>query len=286
MRVTVIGGVSLTLIWIAMSFTAAYAQDKRTQTFEQANAFYKENKFDQAISGYNKIVEQGLENGNIYYNLANSYFKKGELGKAILNYERSKILMPSDSDLKSNSEYALSLSGVDKTPKKAIERIFAGLNVDSLAMILFISQGAIFLILIFLTVLSFPRKRPAYRPSASPRGEQAGNPNNLSFPGLTGESRLRYFRFYKAAIACLAAAFLLAGWSFKRKIDWLNKGAVVIAQKSEARFEPLEGSTAHFVLRQGAKVEFLESTQSWVKIRRNDGKMGWVKKEAIELIKI
>ena len=250
MRVTVIGGVSLTLIWIAMSFNIAYAQDKRTQTFEQANAFYKENKFDQAISGYNKIIEQGLENGNIYYNLANSYFKKGELGKAILNYERAKILMPSDSDLKSNYEYALSLSGVDKTPKKAMERIFAGLNVDSLAVILFVLQGAIFLILIFRVFLGRP------------------------------------VRLDKAAIACLAAAFLLAGWAFKRKTDWLNKGAVVIAQKAEAGFEPLEGSTAHFILRQGTKVEFLESTQSWVKIRRNDGKMGWVKKEAIELIKI
>ncbi len=216
--------------------------------FEQANAFYKENKFDQAISGYNKIIEQGLENGNIYYNLANSYFKKGELGKAILNYERARIFMPSDSDLKSNYEYAYSLAGLDKAPKKASERIFAGLNVDSLAVILFVLQGAIFFILIFRVFLGRP------------------------------------VRLDKAAIACLAAAFLLAGWSFKRKIDWLNKGAVVIAQKSEARFEPLEGSTTHFVLRQGAKVEFLESTQSWVKIRRNDGKMGWVNKEAVELI--
>ncbi len=237
-------------IILFLSFTAAYAQDNLTQTFEQANDFYKENKFDQAIAGYNEIIGQGFENGNLYYNLGNSYFKKGELGKAILNYERARIFMPFDGDLKSNYEYACSLAGLDKGSQKIIDRLFSGISLNFMAVILFILQGAVFLILIFRVVL----------------GRQIG---------LNG-----------MAIVCLSAAFILTGWSFKRKADWLNKGAVVIAREAEAGFEPLEGSTAHFTLRQGAKVESLESTQSWVKIRRNDGKMGWVKKEAVELIKI
>ena len=236
-----------------------YAADIKSPEylFDQANAFYKENKFDQAISGYNKIIEQGFENGNLYYNLANSYFKKGELGKAILNYERARIFMPSDGDLKSNYDYACSNAGLDKAPNKAIERMFASLGIDFLAVILFILQGAIFLVLIFLTVLSFPRKRES---------------RQIDSPVKQGNDRLRYFRFYKAAIACLVAAFLLAGWSFKRKIDWLNKGAVVIAQEAEAKFEPLEGSTAHFTLKQGSTVEILDTAQVWLKVRRFDGK--------------
>ena len=150
--------------------------------------------------------------------------------------------MPSDGDLKSNYDYACSLAGLDKAPKKIIARIFAGFSLDSLAVILFILQGAIFLILIFRVILG------------------------------------RQVRFYKTAIVCLSAAFLLAGWSFKRKIDWLNKGAVVIAREAEARFEPLEGSTAHFTLTQGSPVEIMDTAQVWLKVRRFDGKKGWVKK--------
>lgn len=234
---------------LLVSFNTAYAQDSSVRLFEQANAFYKENKFDQAILGYNKIIEQGFENGNVYYNLGNSYLKKGELGKAILNYERARIFMPSDGDLKSNYEYACSNAGLDKAPKKIIERMSAGLGIDFLAVILFILQGAIFLVLIFRVILG------------------------------------RQVRFSQALIVCLSAAFILTGWSFKGKIDWLNKGAVVIAREAEARFEPMEGSTAHFTLKQGSPVEILDTAQVWLKARRFDGKKGWIKKEDAASIK-
>lgn len=157
--------------------------------------------------------------------------------------------MPSDGDLKSNYEYACSNAGLDKAPKKVIERMSAGLGIDSLAVILFILQGAIFLVLIFRVILG------------------------------------RQVRFSQALIVCLSAAFILTGWSFKGKIDWLNKGAVVIAREAEARFEPMEGSTAHFTLKQGSPVEILDTAQVWLKARRFDGKKGWVKKEDAASIK-
>ena len=60
---------------------------------------------------YEAIIREGAENGVIYFNIANSYFKSGELGKAILNYERAKRFIPRDSDLKFNENYALSEAG-------------------------------------------------------------------------------------------------------------------------------------------------------------------------------
>lgn len=239
---------------LIVNFNTAYAQDSSARLFEQANTYYKENKFDQAILGYNKIIEQGFENGNVYYNLGNSYLKKGELGKAILNYERSRIFMPSDSDLKSNYEYACSLAGLDKGRQKImalwpIDRLFSGISLNVMAVILFILQGAIFFVLIFKIILG------------------------------------RQVKFSWALIVCLSAAFILTGWSFKRRLDWVNKGAMVVVREAEARFEPLEGSTVHFTLTQGSPVEILDQAPAWLKARRIDGKKGWVKKENLELIK-
>ena len=48
------------------------------------------------------------ESADIYYNLGNSYYKIGDIAKAILNYERALILKPANKDIRSNLEIAKS----------------------------------------------------------------------------------------------------------------------------------------------------------------------------------
>ena len=91
-------------------FSQVHAQNERESDtgyiFYKANALYEEGKYDEAIEVYTGLIDQGLESGNLYYNIGNCYFKKGELGKAIVNYERANKLIPDDSDLKSNHDFA------------------------------------------------------------------------------------------------------------------------------------------------------------------------------------
>ena len=68
--------------------------------------------------------------------------------------------MPSDGDLKlSNYDYACSNAGLDKAPNKAIERMFASLGIDFLAVILFIPPGRDLSCPYFSYSLSGPIKR-------------------------------------------------------------------------------------------------------------------------------
>jgi len=47
--------------------------------------------YDQAILLYEKIIDQGgIQNAKLYYNLANAYLLKEDLGRAILNYRRAE----------------------------------------------------------------------------------------------------------------------------------------------------------------------------------------------------
>ena len=63
-------------------------------------------KFGEAVICYNSIIESGLRNAGLYYNLANAYFRLDDLGNAVLNYRRALIFDPGDQKIQYNLEYA------------------------------------------------------------------------------------------------------------------------------------------------------------------------------------
>ena len=85
------------------------ANDEALSRFVSGESSYKDKEYRKAIEQYEMIIKDGQESGQIYYNLANSYFKNGDYGKAVLNYERAKRLMPRDSDVDYNYNYVLNL---------------------------------------------------------------------------------------------------------------------------------------------------------------------------------
>ncbi len=72
------------------------------QAVNAANQLYEVGNFDDAIRIYQQIIDRGVEDSTLYYNLGNSYFGKGDLGRAILNYQRAALLAPRDSDIATN----------------------------------------------------------------------------------------------------------------------------------------------------------------------------------------
>ena len=43
-----------------------------------ANQNYEAGQFEQAAAGYEAIIEAGVRNSDVYYNLGNAYFKQGD----------------------------------------------------------------------------------------------------------------------------------------------------------------------------------------------------------------
>ena len=65
--------------------------------------------FQTATERYKQLVDDGLANGRLHYNLANAYLQAGEPGRAILHYRAAEKLVPGDSRLPQNLDYARSL---------------------------------------------------------------------------------------------------------------------------------------------------------------------------------
>ena len=62
-------------------------------------------RFVDAGKHYEEILESGVQNGKLYYNIGNAYFRGGMIGKAILNYRRALLFNPNNRQMQANLEY-------------------------------------------------------------------------------------------------------------------------------------------------------------------------------------
>ena len=63
------------------------------------------------------------------------------------------------------------------------------------------------------------------------------------------------------------------------------KGLVVMVPETFAFFGPFDSATKFFTLYEGMPVEVLKSKDDWYKVKRQDGKSGWIKKDKIQFIR-
>lgn len=89
--------------------------DEAQQAYEEGVAILRTDPigarqhFRSAAERFQLLVDDGVENGQLYYNLANAHLQADALGPAILNYRRAQRLIPADPRLTSNLNYARSL---------------------------------------------------------------------------------------------------------------------------------------------------------------------------------
>ncbi|MGR3219108.1 MAG: tetratricopeptide repeat protein, partial [Candidatus Anammoxibacter sp.] len=58
--------------------------------------------FKKATGQYEELLKHGYINWQVYYNLANAFYRQGETGKAMLFYKKASKLMPRNSELNAN----------------------------------------------------------------------------------------------------------------------------------------------------------------------------------------
>ncbi len=224
------------------------------QLFARGNDHYEKAEYGKAIDEYKNVLDEGYESGPLYYNMAGAYFKAGSLGRAILNYERAKNVMPRDADLISNYRFARTTAKGRVIPEKGIWtwtplRLYsASFTVDELT---WLSSGIYMLIIILLFIA-------VLRPDKS--------------------------RQVLAAAVLLFVFILFNSVVVWHEVDKMDTAAVTIAPEAEALFGPFDSATEFFTLWEGMDVTILKTKDDWYKVRRADGKVGWVRKSDVERI--
>jgi tetratricopeptide (TPR) repeat protein len=244
------------LLLVLSSFTM-FSQSIE-ESMQKAGDNYRNGQFDQAIEIYVRLLNEGYEGTTLYFNLANSYYRIGQLGQAILNYERALRLSPSDEDVKHNLAFA-NLSTVDRIQPLPTfflfewwESILASLTVNGWTYLAYIS----FILLVILIVIYFFAKTIFQQ-------------KLILFSGLG-----------MLAIFLMLISLLIV--KINREENVIE--GIVIEQSITVKTSPDLKSTDAFVIHEGLKVNLEDKLDNWVKIKLADGKVGWIENNAVEKI--
>lgn len=227
------------------------------QLFRNANAYYESRDYAKAIESYVSVLDKGIESGNLYYNIGNGFFKLGKIGYAILCYHRASRLMPRDSDVKANLEYARAMiddpacaTSPTSTVARAIRLPYRAFNLNALTIL----TAAVYLVVAALL-------------AASIISHKMGR-------------RLRYLTaFFVITFISSVTAF---GMRYYDEV--ILEHGIVIQKNIDCKYEPIDKSTTYYKLGEGCEVLILSTKNDWRQIKRSDGKIAWVKKEAVEPI--
>lgn len=91
------------LLAIGIAITT-FAQDKASLA-EQANAAYQKDDFNSALQLYEQAAKEEGTSSLLYYNIGNTHYRLGNMGKAVLYYERALLLEPGNADARTNLEF-------------------------------------------------------------------------------------------------------------------------------------------------------------------------------------
>ncbi|MFC1730406.1 tetratricopeptide repeat protein [candidate division KSB1 bacterium] len=235
----------------------ACAQDV-DQLFQDGNRLYMEEAYPRALEKYRTALESGLESGELYYNIGNTYYKMNMMGKAILYYEKARRLLPDDGDLLNNLQLA-NINIVDRiTP---VPKIF------------------------------YVRYWDAFRALFSPEVWKTAQIAALCFSAFS--AILFFFFRQNQARKLLKAGIILAGVVFilasavllQDTVDRRKKiTGVVMSPEVSVYASPTETGTELFIIHEGTIVSVRRNLDDWIEIRLADGKVGWIPAVSIEKI--
>ncbi len=71
-------------------------------TAQIAEEYYKNGEYAKALEEYNKYLDSGIRNAELYLNIGNCYYRMGDFGKSLLYYRRGWFLGPSNENILNN----------------------------------------------------------------------------------------------------------------------------------------------------------------------------------------
>jgi hypothetical protein len=222
--------------WLAVTLSAFASP----VTFDQANQAFADENYSQSARDFDRLIALEGFSVPLLFNAGNAWFKAGEPGRAILNYERAQMLAPRDKAVAHNLKYVREQTGLPPHPTGALQAAARRLSWNTLTALAGIAGGV--LCGVFLAKRIWPRL-----------------------------SRLAV----RLMLAGSATALLLFTGALALRASDLNR-AIVLTANAPARIAPAEAGGISFELAAGQAVQTKQQHGDFVLVQTADGRSGWI----------
>jgi tetratricopeptide (TPR) repeat protein len=220
--------------------------------FAKANQEYAQGHFREAISGYETLVRAGQWSANVFYDLGNAYFRTGDFGRAILNYERALALEPHHPEATANLQIARDEAHALELQPGRLERYLEFASVNQYI----VTAAVAFWIAAFcLAALVFTRRRSRATPTLL------------------------------LVMLLISAGGIVATWQLERG----SKGsalAVVTGKDVQARLATADTANSVLALPPGSEVKIVSTRGEWIYAALPNNLRGWISAKNAERVRL
>lgn len=226
------------------------------EDFKQANEYYEQGHYFKSIELYKNIIKSGIQNGYIYFNLGNAYFKNEQIGHAVLNYKRAELFQPRNPDIKANLKFALEHTEDQLSTEESVKPVlhiiffwFFDFNLPEIIIFTIISN----FVLCFLVILYMYKSNEVI----------------------------------KNIIIVLLIVTLILISTVCLKVYTLNNPTegVITTKIVDIKSGNGYNFATLYKLHEGTVLELVENKKDWYKFILSDGKKGWINSKNIGLVK-
>ncbi|MFN2507239.1 MAG: tetratricopeptide repeat protein [Chthoniobacterales bacterium] len=218
----------------------------------KGNQEYGAGRFAEAIKHYEEAVAAGLTSGALFYNLGNARYRSGDLGRAILNYERALLLEPQHPEAEANLRVVRDKARALELKATWADRLTSRASPGGLS----VAAAAAFWICAFaLAGLFLPRRRS---------------------PALLGLAVI-------SALVLATAAGVLYWLEVGRKGRAL---AVVTGKNIEARLATADNAGSVLALPAGSEIKILSTRGDWIYAALPNDLRGWIPANSAERVRL
>ncbi len=246
------------ILWLLLTVCTvplSSGQIKKDEIWRSAEEAYKKGDIKTSASLFGQYLSAFPSSHSAMFNLGNCYLQEGDLGKAILWYERARKYRPHDSDILHNLAIAKSKM---ESPVVEIREFFAMRWIRSASGLFSVSVWGILNLGFFWITIGFCAK-------SIRRGNWGVQ------------------KWFAIAFACCFALALIFG--IQRYHD-LNRDevAIVLLEEMFVNIAPDAGSKLVAKIGPGEKVVIVDSLGNYYKIRLANFEQGWISAEGVERI--
>jgi tetratricopeptide (TPR) repeat protein len=230
----------------------------QADTYEAADPERAKELYLKSIMRFEKVIKEGgIQNGELYYNIGNAYFRMRDLGQAILNYRRAYQFLPNDPNLRQNLSYARKLrkDTVEETQKTKIFKTLFFWHYDVSTSVRIFLFSVSFMLAWAMAALRIYFRKPF----------------------------LRWGGFVSTAVALLLAGSLLVeGYTLRSLRPGVILDEEITARKGNSEtYEPSFTEPLHA----GLEFNLVEDRGNWYFIELPDSRRCWVPKESTALVR-